>query len=160
MGRFTLDEEKAAGWIAAGMDNFETGAESGRLEINPNYWPTREDGGDTYALVSEAMTDGILAGPGELHFDYQTDGDGDGYTWLLYVDGAPGHPLKLASKYERMGFLGAGDDVSGADAALAVLREAAAAGNRLLDDLAAYVAQESGDDGRQEGDWLEGKAQR
>lgn len=147
MSRFTLDEAKAREGIAEAMTNWQTNDHPDHPAIDPDYSPATDydSGSETANLVHEARGAGILAGPGQLYFDFQSDeNDGAGYTWLLYVDGIPGHSLKLASDYAEIRHLGDGPNVSGANAAMAVLREARDAGNRLLDDLSAYVTQEAG----------------
>ena len=144
--RFTLDEDKAREWLASddgpGWDE--------------DFSPARDDGegNSTYLLVTDALDAGIITdthrpegadnGCAALAWEFIADGDGDGYRWLFYTDGT-GEPL-LASWHESMGHLGDGYDGTGAEAALAVLREAVEAGNRLAGQAAALPpAQQQAD---------------
>jgi hypothetical protein len=158
MTRFTLDEGKAAEWIAANIAQSEQfygdcSSRAPELEITADYSPATdfESGSDTVELVGSARDAGIIAGPGELLFDFLADSEGVGYAWLLYL-GEPGHTLKLSSGYESLHHLGDGSESKGADAAMAVLREAVSTGNRLLDDLDAYVTSVRGPDEATEDD--------
>lgn len=143
--RFELDETKAAGWLAAQMAAYEAwlgGATLPDLTVDSGYSPARDDeGSDTGALVSAACDAGLVAGPGEIGWDYTADPDGCGYSWLVYLTGPGG--VRLTSCYEDMRYLGDADAEPGVPAALAVLREAVTEANRLLDGLDAYIAAQT-----------------
>lgn len=140
--RFTLDEEKAARWLGEQMAAYEAwlgGATLPDLTVDSGYSPASDDeGSDTGALVSAACDAGLLAGPGEIAWDYTADSDGCGFSWLVYLEG-PGN-VRLTSGYEEMRYLGDSGADPGVPAALAVLREAVSAANGLLDGLDAYIA--------------------
>jgi hypothetical protein len=149
--RFTLDETKARAWLTRSMRAHETcdakAIEREHLpDIDDDYRPQDdyESGSATAGLVYLARLAGVLTGPGNVEFDFSADSDGPGYTWLLYLGGERcGPELRLADAHEDL--RNCGDrDAAGTTAALAVLREARDAGNRLLDDLAAYTAARAG----------------
>lgn len=147
--RFTLDEDKARAWLARAVMAYEgkldmPAAERDSLpDIDDDYRPQDDyyDGSQTAGLVYLARLTGVLAGPGAVEFDFSTDCDGAGYTWLLYLGAEDTGPeLRLADAHEELRHLG-NRSASGAAAALAVLREARDAGNRLLGDLDKYTAR-------------------
>lgn len=135
--RFALDEDAARAWLAS---DDEPG-------YGEDFSPARDDddGNSTYLLVTGAFEAGIITDTGRpgddargnpsLSWEFIADGDGDGYRWLLYTENT--HEPILASWHESMGHLGDGYETTGTEAALAVLREAAEAGNRLAGQAAA-----------------------
>jgi len=145
MQEFTLDEKRAAAWLARAVAQFEPRSagetsQAPELELSASYDPHEDDGGaTTYDIVAGAKASGLITGPGEIAFDYDDDSEGEiGYTWLVYLDG-PGS-LKLFTYYSKIRHLGGQEPGRGADAALAVLREAVSAGNQLLADLDGHIA--------------------
>jgi hypothetical protein len=144
--RFTLDEGKAAEWVARSIAAYESGTPDGPDEplATAIYgdWSPSGDGDESYPtedLVHQAQEAGIIAGRAGDHVEYEPCTDG-GYQWIVYVGlERMGAPLRLASGYSELYHLG-GYGAQGAAAALAVLREAVEAANIILDDLDAYVA--------------------
>ena len=153
--RFALDREAATAWLTLAVAASEAGEypatdDEGRElpDICEGYQPTDdyETGGTTWTLVSSAHAAGIITGPGEVWFDFSRTSDGEtGYTWVLHIEASDGHALRLASFYDDLRHCGDGGGARGIPAALAVLREAANAGNDLLADLDAYVAAQPRD---------------
>ena len=147
--RFTLDEDKARAWLGHAIAAYEATEgealpESHLPEIGADYTPRDDEtGGATAVLVSLAQAAGVLAGPGEILWDFSSDCDGPGYTWLLDLGGT-GDYLRLADAHEELRHLGDRETAPGTDAALAVLRDAAAAGNSLMDRLDRHVAGKAG----------------
>ena len=143
MTRFTLDEDKAREMIAQLLYGYEgeIAAQYTHLcEIADEYDPRQqfEGGSDTFNLVADARDAGVITGPGEVDYDHCDSGDGEiGYVWIVRPKGTP---LKLTSIYESIGRAGDPDAAPGAEAALAMLREAVGQANLILDDLDAYVA--------------------
>ena len=148
MPRFTIDETAAVEWIGQAIDAYETGetaglADSGQLpEIGEDYSPSTDgldSGYSTSTLISCAQGAGIIAGPGEISYEFTSDDDEHGYRWFIYLD-----RLVLASLFSNVYYLGnksyLGDRTEGADAALGVLEEAVSVANSLLDDLDNYIA--------------------
>lgn len=156
MTGFTLDESKARELIALAITDFDEGLpdgtelpgelSAGELPgLSADYSPREWDWSSATAdLVYTARIAGVLTGPGDVEFDRFADGEGDtGYTWLLYLGGDGAPSLKLADLSGELHHLGERGE-TGADAALSVLREAADAGNRLMEQLSQYVANASG----------------
>ena len=143
--RFILDETRALPWLACAIEHHESGQtppEDEHLpEISEHYCPDfDDDGAETYSLIAPARDAGIITGPGgtEVYFDYSRSDGECGYVWLMYVNG-PGS-LKLSTYYAKMRHLGDSGADTGIQAALAVLNEAVASANELLDDLDAFVS--------------------
>jgi hypothetical protein len=148
MEQFTLDETKAAEWLAASIAQYESGSDPAAYEaesladIGESYEPRDVDEcGSTEEMIANARYAGVITGPGEIEWDFSCNRDGEaGYKWLLYLgDFDAGTRLVLASYYEELRHLGE-PDTDGAEAALSVLREAVSAGNELLASLGHYVA--------------------
>lgn len=154
MSRFTLDENKAREWIAAGI-----AITYGRADHNPTlpgigewYGAELSDGmaSLTWELVARALAAGIIADaeqPAEAALSFDAvpyDGETTGYHWALELPGTGG--LTVRSAFTEMGYLGdsSGQQLRGAPMGLAVLREAVEAGNQIADGIAAYVAKEAG----------------
>lgn len=140
--RFTLDEERAAGWIAravaqssAGPMDGEDGYDRDLPAISAGWRPWHDDGSATSDLLSLAQAAGIVTGPPEAAIDYEqiTDQDGSGYRWLVYL-GDEAARLILADAFSD-----SWAEDAGAEAALAILRDAVIAGNELLADLDRYM---------------------
>lgn len=155
MSRFTLDEDKAREWIARVIDANEGLAPTGPglpdgILSTYGFGVDSDYGSETSDLVLAAFAAGILADTGQpedqkLFFDFVPhDGEECGYHWALYLDGTGG--LAVRSLFSPMRRLGdsSGQDLGGAELAVAVLREAAEAGNQIAAGVAAYVAQEAG----------------
>ena len=147
MSRFTLDETRAEWWVGDAIartcgEREDQPGDSYLPDLSEDYEAMGDgDGngsGETFNLVAAARDAGIITGPGELDFNSLESEEEIGYEWLLYL-GKPGAHLKLASYYAKISSLG-DRDAKGVDAALAVLREAVAEGNALLDDLDRYMA--------------------
>lgn len=139
--RFALDEGRAREWLAS------------TSPVGPEWSPVHDDEGGTIAgLVMDAQSDGILIQPRgdgallhEAAYDFAADDDGGGYRWLVYLPGGMTLASAFAGAPSYAGGLplsadGGTTTVTGADAALEVLREAASSANSLLDDLDRYVA--------------------
>lgn len=152
MNRFTLDDDKARDWIAAGIEMTDCRAVHDEMlpAIGSAFGISADSGSEVWELVSRALVAGVItdaaAAPGDLalYFDFVPyDGETTGYHWALSMDGTGG--LTARSAFSEMGYLGqgTGDRLRGAELALAVLREAAEAGNQIARGLAAYVAQEA-----------------
>lgn len=156
MSRFTLDEDKARDWIGRVIDANEGLAEGGPglpdgILSDYGFGVDVDYGSETWELVAGAFRAGILAdaagredGPA-LSFDFVPwDGETAGYHWTLDLAGAGG--LVARTAFTEMRYLGdsTGQDLGGAELALAVLQEAAEAGNQIAAGLAAYVEQEAG----------------
>lgn len=138
-GRFSLDETAAAAWLAQ------------RNDIDPGWSPVHDDEGGTIGeLVSEAQSDNgpITCPPGyEIGYEYSPDSDGGGYRWFVWVPGMPTAAIVTAftSAPRYAGGIpltanGRSTTITGPGAALAVLREAVAEPNRVLDELDTYIA--------------------
>jgi hypothetical protein len=143
--RFTLDEAKAQEWLQRAVAAYERtlyGDDPVTGEILPEITEDWQPGDcdsdiDICNLVRDAILAGIITRPanGEIDFEYIHDPDEDWYRFL--VGFWPG--LAVASPVTEMRKL-ADPCVTGADAALAILREAVTTANGVLDGLDEYVA--------------------
>jgi hypothetical protein len=117
-------------------------------EIGNDYCAALDDDpcNDTSELVNTALAAGIIGDSvvdpqhqdPSLIWTFESDGDGDGYRWHLYLDAASG--LVLATPLEAMRHMGGGSDLDGLDSAMEVLRDAEREGNAMLTRLAAQAA--------------------
>lgn len=132
--RFSLDEDKARRLLGEAL----TGSTGAQSPIGPDYCPAE---GSAYAarnLIVFAYNAGLITGPGEIGFDYTDDEHGTGYSWMVTL-GEAARPLQLVSLYTDISHLG-NPAARGRDAALAVLAEARAAANDVLDILDRYAS--------------------
>lgn len=148
MEQFTLDETKAAEWLAASIAQHDSGddpaayAADSLADIGEGYEPRDMDEcGSTEEMIANAQHAGVITGPGGIEWDFSLNRDGEaGYTWQLYLgDYDEGTRVILASYYEEVRHLGE-PDTSGAEAALSVLHEAVSTCNELLAHLDRYIA--------------------
>jgi hypothetical protein len=118
--RFSLHEEKAAELVDRAIANPQ---DPGLPDIDPSWDPTQDDG-TVQALITAAQDAEALTGPGAVDF-YRTpdDGEGPGYEWQVRAAAADGSEIRLTHNGSDLLYLAAG--CRGADAAMAVLREAA-----------------------------------
>ncbi|TDD23804.1 hypothetical protein E1287_38620 [Actinomadura sp. KC06] len=143
-GAFEVKEELAWEWLLRAVMSCEM--DDGHDPIGTDLppigmaWQPRNVGEEdtAFLLIRSAQEAGVLNRPerAELDFEYVDDGDGGYYRYLLRID-APA-PLIVASAAEEMRHLGNPDAV-GIDAALAILREAAGAGNLLSQQMSAFI---------------------
>lgn len=140
--RFTLDEVRAAEWIAQGVTQAgdgpvegEDGYDESLPPISTGWQPWQDDGCTTSDLLSCARAAGVITCPPGAAIEYEqvTDQDGGGYRWLLFL-GDEGPRLILADA-----FTDSWTQAAGAGAALEMLRDAVTAGNELLGDLDRYT---------------------
>ena len=148
--RFTLDEDKAREWLAHSVTHYDTGkcdrepaCKQELADIGAD-WDPRDNDEHTTALtnlVYEAQQAGIIAAPGRTTVEYQDASDENeaGYRWEVLARPEAGPWLTLNGHYEKAWHIGE-PDVTGAGAALAILREAVSTANRVLDDLDRYAA--------------------
>ena len=138
MERFELDETKAAAWLAAPSASLPPEQES---EITEDYDPL-EGGSDwnTQNMISAAGHAGVITGPGALLWDAVADTSDPGYAWLVYLDGPQGP--QLTSGWQDARHI-AGRGMTGAEAALEVLREGVREANHMLSDLETWIAAQS-----------------
>jgi hypothetical protein len=140
--RFTLDEARAAEWIARSVTQTDDGPMEGEdgydrelPEISPGWRPWQDDGCATSDLLSLAHYAGIITGPPGAAVEYEqiTDQDGGGYRWLVFL-GDEGTRLILADAFSDCW-----TQAADAEAALELLRDAVTVGNELLADLDRYT---------------------
>lgn len=141
--RFTLDEVRAAEWIAESVTQAgdgpmvgEDGYDDGLPAIGSGWRPWQDDGCATSDLLSLARAAGVITCPPGTAIEYEqvTDQDGGGYRWLVFL-GGEGPRLILADA-----FTDSWTEAVGVGAALEMLRDAVSAGNELLGDLDRYTA--------------------
>lgn len=148
--RFTLDEERAREWLAHSVTHYETGkcdrepACTGELADLGEDWNPRGTDEETVTLttlVYDAQHEGIITGPGRASVEYADTSDESeaGYRWEVWTRPESGPWLTLTGHYEKAWHIGE-PDLTGADAALAILREAVSTANGVLDDLDRYSA--------------------
>ncbi len=143
--RFTLDEARAASWLAragrqagggAAVDGLDR--DDSRLPHIGAGWQPALDGhsGPVAELIYLARDTGIITCPAAwgIGYEYASGPDGRGYRWLL-VGSDENLPLILADAFSD-----SWPDSAGAEAALDLLRDAVTAGNELLADLERYAA--------------------
>lgn len=147
MTRFTLNEREASEWLTRVVVANELGecdpdppTDAGVPPVTMTWRPRdvgEEDG--TFLLVRGAQETGVLHGPpgADLDFEYIDDGDDGYYRYILRLNEP--RPLVIASHPEEMRHLG-DPDAAGINAAMAILAEAQDIANRLLNELAAYIA--------------------
>jgi len=158
MPRFTLDEDAAAALIAAVIAYHEDpDAHPFDNEFSPEmpwigdgtYTVESEaihTGSDTTMLVEAMLNAGIIADAEHpacpaLSFNFEPfDGTRSGYRWTLYLGDGIG--LDVNDGFNDFLNLGQDSELKGADLAMAVLREAVAAGNRIVDALDRYKARD------------------
>ena len=150
MTMFTLNEKDAREWLTRVVVANELGecgpdppADAGVPPVTMTWRPRdvgEEDG--TFLLVRGAQESGVLHGPpgADLDFEYIDDGDGGYYRYILHLNEP--RPLIIASHPEEMTHLG-DPDATSVNAAMAILTEAQYIANRLLNDLAVYIAAAS-----------------
>jgi hypothetical protein len=101
--RFTLDEMRAAEWIARsvkqaddGSTEGEDGYDGGLPTIGTGWRPWQDDGCATSDLLFLAQAAGIITGPPGTALEYEqvSDQDGGGYRWLVFLgdEGRPADP--------------------------------------------------------------------
>lgn len=142
--RFTLDEERAATWLARAIRLADGGSAIGGRDHEDSLpgisadWRPGDDGNSwtVSELLRTARAAGIITGPAGWHlaYEYAIDVDGDGYRWLLISDDED-RPVILADAFNDTF-----PDGIGAEAALNLLREAETAGTELLSDLGRCAA--------------------
>ncbi len=142
---FKLEEEPARTWLAHVIAAHTTrgtppGTGAHRPPIGADWNPVEAgEEGAVYLLVRGAQEAGVLIAPpgAEIDFEYSDDSDGGCYRFVLAVS-APA-PLTLASYAQEMRKLG-DRDATGAEAAMAILREAERAANQILRQLTEFIA--------------------
>jgi hypothetical protein len=142
---FALKEELAWEWIMRAIVSHEMSDIRDPIarDLPPigMTWKPRDVGEEdaTFLLIRNAQEAGVLTAPAhvELDFEFIDDGDGGYFRYLLHVD----EPARLivAAATEEMRHLG-DRDAAGIDAALAILREAADAGNLLYEQLSTFIS--------------------
>lgn len=151
MTRFSLNPERALSYAEHAVEHFyghgpdgcrkhgQPGCRADLPALAGSYSPRDADQLDvTSALVAGAQEGpyhGVILGPGEIMFEGSRDQSGAGYRWLTRVG-----DLTLASHFTELRHAGDPDAAPGQDAAVKMLGEAVGQANRLLDDLAVYVA--------------------
>jgi hypothetical protein len=155
MPRFTLDETAAANLIAAAAAYYGSDALPPGVDLPEEMpWITdsysadaeAENFGVTTDLVSAMLAAGILADSERpqtspaLWFVYEPfDGTSAGYRWTLAV-GDGSYDLTVTDGFNEADSLGQDRELKGVGLAMAVLREAVAAGNRIATALDRYAA--------------------
>jgi hypothetical protein len=143
--RFTLDETRAARWLARATRQAGGGSaldgpgrhDSHLPHIGAGWQPALDrHSGPVAELIHLARDTGIITRPAawNIGYEYATGPDGPGYRWLL-VSSDESLPLILADAFSD-----SWPDSAGAEAALDLLRDAVTAGNELLADLERYAA--------------------
>lgn len=146
MERFTLDEDKAAGWLAQiiAQNDPEQGKEwdDSLPELTEDWRPVDDysDGWTVSNLLSAARHAGLIEGPegGAPEYDHSSDTEEAGYRWLVFLT-LPSPGIILAGSFGKLRHLG-DSRAQGAEAALSVLREAVTTANLLMDELDAFIA--------------------
>jgi hypothetical protein len=134
--RFVLDEAQARAWLTEQQVNDE----DFDVDIPANWEPRLLDSEDNsvYDLLWQAGERHIVTGPAPLEYVFADDSDGGMYWFTVSLKDGP----RLASMYQEARKIGA-PDVTGIDAAIAVLQEAVSLGNEVLITLEKYVANHS-----------------
>jgi hypothetical protein len=151
--RFTLDEDKARGWLERvtaihdadyrdvplpeGIEPARDGEDMPDIGAD---WDPLSPGceSDIYSLVNVAATAGVIGKPNpdtDVDFVYVDDEDGGYYFFLVYL----GWDLKLATRSVEMRKLVEMGE-TGVTAALSILDEAVSSANWALTHLDEYVA--------------------
>jgi hypothetical protein len=142
--RFTLDEDAARAWLADGVEadgDFlaHQDADNTLPEIDAEWMPLLDNTDEITVLIGAALGHGIITHPPGVGVGLDDDSGGDGYRWLVYLYHGIEQRLILASPFVSQSQVG-NATARGAEAGLAVLREAVASANECLDDLDAYTA--------------------
>jgi hypothetical protein len=129
--RFKLDKARARAWIENG-----NGLDGELAEAGQN-WDPHEDGTyiDVYNLIDDATKAGIIICPAGMDVAFEYD-ETASYRFLVDI----GPHITLASTASEMSQLGE-EGTTGADAAVAILVQAAAEANHMLYHLDEYIAQ-------------------
>jgi hypothetical protein len=145
--RFTLDETRAAAWLARAVTAHDadlrgdTGTPPPGEELPEitTGWEPRAYGEENtvYLLIRLAADAGVITAPDDMELDFRYSGDDDGGFYCFHV--GLGSSVALASYSQEMRKLGDGDAL-GTDAAMSILREAVETANYTLDGLAELIA--------------------
>lgn len=146
--RFTVDTVKAQAWLETAQQQTrngpqwdEPGYDNALPEISAD-WTACGRRDEVGALVAAAQAAGVLVQPSgcEITFVYLPDpeyGD-DGYTWLLYLT-AGSESLRVCGAWESVRRLEPARGAPGVPRALAMINDAANAGNVLLAQLEGFT---------------------
>jgi hypothetical protein len=139
--RFTLEEDAARAWLAAGVaaDSMDHMAADNTLPgIDADWVPLLDNADEITGLIAGACARGIVSHPPGAGAGLDGDSGGEGYRWLVCLHHGSEQRLTLAGPFVNQNIVG-DPNARGAEAGLVVLREYVDSGNECLEDLAGYI---------------------